>query len=58
MIKGKHTGIERPDGKSNLSVGIHSIKQIANCKPSQEKTNKNVADIDQGEVVEGMQPET
>ena len=34
MVKGKHTGIERPDGKSNPSVNNHPVNKVENHRYS------------------------
>ena len=36
VVKDKHTGIERPDGKSNPSVNIHPVNKVENHRDSKE----------------------
>ena len=57
VVECKHTGTKEPDRKSNPLVNSQSVDKVENCKSSQEDTNKNNQDMNQGEMVEGIQPE-
>ena len=68
LVKGEHTGTERPDGTSILSVNMHSVEIVENHRDSKEARDGQVdnqativkyysySDKDQKGQVETKQP--
>ena len=42
LVEGEHTGIEKPDGNSNLSVNIHPLDIVENHRDSKEASESQV----------------